>query len=100
MLSINNHDDPVFQFLAGTFHQDIESPEDALQELILDESKEYLEYIVVILTDFIKNEYSDIEKNEYIQSCTDGIYFPILNVKPVEWLNDIIKKITKAINIK
>ncbi|XVK86072.1 contact-dependent growth inhibition system immunity protein [Bacillus stercoris] len=27
MLSINKQEDPVFQFLAGTFHQDIESPD-------------------------------------------------------------------------
>lgn len=37
MLSINKQEDPVFQFLAGTFHQDIESPDDALQELLTEE---------------------------------------------------------------
>lgn len=45
----------VFQFLAGNFHQDIESPEDALQELLTEESKEYLEEAIIFLKDFINS---------------------------------------------
>ena len=54
MLLINKQKDPVFQFLAGTFHQDIESPDDVLQELLTEESKEYLEDAIVFLTDLIQ----------------------------------------------
>ncbi len=62
MLTTNKQEDPVFQFLAGTFHQDIESPDDALQELLTEESKEYLEYAIVLLTNFVGSENSDTEK--------------------------------------
>ncbi|OIR59299.1 hypothetical protein BLL41_21225 [Bacillus sp. FMQ74] len=96
MLSINKQEDPVFQFLAGTFHQDIETPDDVLQELLTEESKEYLEYAIVFLTDFIESEHSDNEKNEYIQSCVDGVYFPAFNLEPIEWLNTLIVQIKES----
>ncbi|MCY9187739.1 contact-dependent growth inhibition system immunity protein [Bacillus mojavensis] len=97
MLSISKQEEPVFQFLAGTFHQDIESPDDALQELLTEESKEYLEYAIVFLTDFIESEDSDKEKNDYIQSCADGEYFPAFNLEPIEWLKNVIVQIKKSL---
>ncbi|MEW9675251.1 hypothetical protein ABRT01_03540 [Lentibacillus sp. L22] len=84
MLLPNKQEEPVFQFLAGTFHQDIESPEQALEELLVDETKEYLEYAIVFLSDFINSNYSNFEKNEYIQCCADGIYFPDLGLEPLQ----------------
>lgn len=98
MLSINKQEDPVFQFLAGTFHQDIESPDDALQELLAEESKEYLEDAIVFLTDFIESEHSDNEKNDYIQSYADGVYFPAFNLEPIDWLKNGIVQIKKSLN--
>ncbi|MFP3512716.1 contact-dependent growth inhibition system immunity protein [Peribacillus sp. SIMBA_075] len=97
MLSSNKLEESVFQFLAGTFHQDIESPEDALEELLTDESKEFLESAIVFLTDFIVSEYPDIEKNEYIQSCADGVYFPSLDLEPLQWLYQVIEQIKEAV---
>lgn len=47
LLVKNNPEDLVFQFLAGTFHQDADSPEEALQELLTEESKEYLKSAIV-----------------------------------------------------
>jgi hypothetical protein len=38
-------------------------------KLLTEESKEYLESAIVFLTEFINSEYSDDEKNEYIQHC-------------------------------
>ncbi|WP_249595686.1 contact-dependent growth inhibition system immunity protein [Peribacillus frigoritolerans] len=100
MLSSNKLEEPVFQFLAGTFHQDIESPEEALEELLTEESKEYLESAIVFLTDFIGSEYSDIEKNGYIQSCADGVYFPALGLEPLQWLYQVIEQIKEAVKTK
>lgn len=101
MLSSNKLEEPVFQFLAGTFHQDIESPEEALEELLTEESKEYLESAIVFLTDFIGSEYSDIEKNEYIPSCADdGVYFPAIGLEPLQWLNQVIEQIKEAVKTK
>lgn len=97
MLLINKQKDPVFQFLVGTFHQDIESPDDVLQELLTEESKEYLEYAIVFLTDFIESEHSDNEKNEYIQRA-DGVYFPAFNLEPIDWLKNVIVQIKKSLN--
>ncbi|MDR6999662.1 contact-dependent growth inhibition system immunity protein [Neobacillus niacini] len=100
MLFTNKLEEPVFQFLAGTFHQDIESPEEAFHELLSVESKEYLENAIVFLTDFVRSEYSDNDKNEYIQYCADGVYFPDLGVEPLEWLNNIIEEIKEVIKTK
>jgi hypothetical protein len=49
LLVKNNPKDSVFQFLAGTFHQDAGSPKEVLQELLTEESKEYLESAIVFL---------------------------------------------------
>lgn len=100
MLSSNKLEEPVFQFLAGTFHQDIDSPEEALQELLTEESKEYLEFAIIFLTDFIGSEYSDIEKNEYIQSCADGVYFPATGLEPLQWLYQVIEQIREVVKTK
>ncbi|MFP7735854.1 contact-dependent growth inhibition system immunity protein [Priestia aryabhattai] len=100
MLSSNKLEELVFQFLAGTFHQDFESPEEALEELLREESKDYLEAAIAFLTDFIQSEYSDIEKNEYIQSFADGLYFPALGLEPLQWLYEVIEQIKEAVKTK
>ncbi|MFJ7829373.1 contact-dependent growth inhibition system immunity protein [Peribacillus sp. NPDC046944] len=101
MLSSNKLEEPVFQFLAGTFHQDIDSPEVALQELLTEESIEYLKSAIVFLTDFIRSsKYSDIQKNEYIQTCADGVYFPALGLQPLQWLYQVIEQIEEAVKEK
>ncbi len=99
-MSSNKLKEPVFQFLAGTFHQDIDSPEKALEELIAEESKEYLEFAITFLTDFIRSEYTDIEKNEYIQSCADGVYFPAFSLEPIQWLYEVIEQLKEAVKTK
>ncbi|MDG5471419.1 contact-dependent growth inhibition system immunity protein [Jeotgalibacillus sp. ET6] len=100
MFASNKVEEPVFQFLAGTFHQDIHSPEEAIVELLTVESKEYLESAIVFLTDFIQSEYSDTEKNDYIQLCADGVYFPAVGLEPLQWLDQIIEIIKEAVKSK
>ena len=100
MLSSNKLEEPVFQFLAGTFHQDNNSPEEAIEELLTKESKKYLEFAIAYLTDFIGSEYSDITQNEYIQSCADGVYFPALSIEPLQWLYQVIEQIKEAVKTK
>jgi len=97
LLVKNNPEDPVFQFLAGTFHQDADSSEEALQELLTEESKEYLKSAIVFLTEFINSEYSDDEKNEYIQHCADGVYFPDLELTPIQWLKSVVEQLKEAV---
>lgn len=98
-MSSNKLGEPVFQFLAGNFHQDIDSPEQALQQLLTEGSKEYLESAIVFLTDFIDGECSEIEKNEYIQYCADGVYFPA-GLEPIQWLCQVIEQIRKSLHTK
>lgn len=100
MLPYNKLEEPVFQFLAGTFHQDIDSPEEALQEVLTEESKEYLKYSIAFLTDLIASEYSDVEKNEYIQSSADGVYFPATGLEPLQWLYQVIEQIRETVKTR
>lgn len=90
-------EEEVFQFLAGTFHQDIDSPEEALEEFIKEVTQECLKFTVLYLTEFINSDLSDGEKNNYIQSNADGIYFPAFGLEPLQWLDDVIAKIKDAI---
>ncbi|MGP9077193.1 contact-dependent growth inhibition system immunity protein [Geobacillus thermodenitrificans subsp. calidus] len=96
----HNPEDPVFQFLAGIFHQDIDSPEEALQEFVTEENKEYLESAIVFLTEFMNSEHSDDEKNEYIQHCVDGLYFPSLGLTPIQWLKTVVEQLKEAVKTK
>ncbi|WP_439741834.1 contact-dependent growth inhibition system immunity protein [Bacillus pseudomycoides] len=96
MLLKKNPEDPVYQFLAATFHQDT-FYEEALQELLEEESTEYLQDAIIFLTEFIQSDYSNTEKNEYIQFSADGIYFEGLEITPLEWLEQTVKTIKQAL---
>ncbi|CAF1817215.1 hypothetical protein NRS6141_01684 [Bacillus subtilis] len=58
--------EPVFQFLGGIFHQDIEAPESALDEYLEEIPKEEQETDIAALKDFFNSDYSDEEKNDFI----------------------------------
>ncbi|ABS21322.1 MULTISPECIES: hypothetical protein [Bacillus cereus group] len=91
-----NPEDPVYQFLATTFHQDT-FYEEALQKLLEEENTEYLQDAIIFLTEFIQSDYSNTEKNEYIQYVTDGIYFDGLEMTPLKWLEQTVKMIKQAL---
>ncbi|WP_243765180.1 hypothetical protein [Bacillus arachidis] len=91
-----NPEDPVYQFLAATFYQDT-FYEEALQELLEEEITEYLQDAIIFLTEFIQSDYSNTEKNEYIRSSADGIYFGGLEITPLEWLEQTVKTIKQAL---
>ncbi|MBV2240940.1 hypothetical protein KQR57_14030 [Bacillus inaquosorum] len=85
--------DPVFRFLGGHFHQDIESPEKALDEYLNEASQKLKERDLITLTEFVNNDYSKEDKNEFIEEATDGIYFPEDDITPLEWLKQVIEQI-------
>ncbi|MCY8201010.1 contact-dependent growth inhibition system immunity protein [Bacillus subtilis] len=86
--------DPVFRFLGGHFHQDIESPENALDEYLNEASQKLKERDSIALTEFVNNDYSEEEdKNEFIEEAADGIYFPEDDITPLEWLKQVIEQI-------
>ena len=74
-------------FLGGTFHQDIESPESAIKEYSY-LWKESLLDIINVINDFLNSDLSIDEKNEFIEMNTE-IYFPAIQKKPIDWLNEI-----------
>ncbi|MCY8110671.1 contact-dependent growth inhibition system immunity protein [Bacillus spizizenii] len=92
-----NISEPVFQFLGGIFHQDIETPESALDEYLEEIPKEEQETDIVALKDFINSDYTDEEKNDFIDESADGVDIRSYGVSPLVWLEQVIQKIEKNI---
>ncbi|MFP7692919.1 contact-dependent growth inhibition system immunity protein [Bacillus subtilis] len=89
--------EPVFQFLGGIFHQDIETPESALDEYLEEIPKEEQETDIAALKDFFNSDYSDEEKNGFIDEAADGVDVLSYGVSPIIWLEQVIQKIEKNI---
>ncbi|MBJ7894352.1 contact-dependent growth inhibition system immunity protein [Bacillus atrophaeus] len=89
--------DPVFRFLGGYFHQDIDSPEISLGEYLEEIPKEEQENDVAALKEFINSDYSDEEKNNFIDEAADGVDILSYGVSPIIWLEQVIQKIEKNI---
>ncbi|UTL73924.1 contact-dependent growth inhibition system immunity protein [Bacillus halotolerans] len=89
--------DPVFRFLGGYFHQDIDSPESSLDEYLKEIPKEEQGNDVVALKEFIKSDYSNEEKNDFIDEAADGVDILSYDVSPIIWLEQVIQKIEKNI---
>ncbi|MCM3187504.1 contact-dependent growth inhibition system immunity protein [Bacillus subtilis] len=89
--------DSVFGFLGGYFHQDIDSPESALDEYLEEIPREEQETDIAALKDFINSNYSDEEKNDFIDEAADGVDIRSYGVSPLVWLEQVIRKIEKNI---
>ncbi|KUP36939.1 contact-dependent growth inhibition system immunity protein [Bacillus halotolerans] len=89
--------DPVFRFLGGYFHQDIDSPESSLDEYLKEIPKEEQGNDVAALKEFIKSDYSNEEKNDFIDEAADGVDILSYGVSPIIWLEQVIQKIEKNI---
>ncbi|MEG7333998.1 contact-dependent growth inhibition system immunity protein [Bacillus sp. 0102A] len=83
-------------FLEGTFHQDMGSPEQALKEFIAESSKECLVFTIKFCEEFLIENISDQEKESFIKSNTE-IYFPAIDLTPLQWLKKVITEIKEAI---
>ncbi|APH69321.1 MULTISPECIES: contact-dependent growth inhibition system immunity protein [Bacillus] len=83
-------------FLEGTFHQDMGSPEQALKEFIAESSKECLVFTIKFCEEFLNENISDQEKESFIKSNTE-IYFPAIDLTPLQWLKKVITEIKEAI---
>ncbi|MEK3710638.1 contact-dependent growth inhibition system immunity protein [Bacillus sp. FSL K6-1005] len=89
--------DPMFRYLGGFFHQDIDTPESALDGYLGEIPKEEQETDIVALKDFINSDYSDEEKNDFIDEAADGVDILSYGVSPIIWLEQVIQKIEKNI---
>lgn len=66
--------DDFINFLRGNFHQDIESVEDAIKEILDDEGREYLIYVTEFITIFLNSDISDENKINVVRENT-SIYY-------------------------
>lgn len=84
------------RFLNGTFHQDIDDPEEALIEYIYSMDKSWLEELSSIIKLFLDTNEDEQKINEIIEDNVE-IYFPALDVSPTEWLKSVLDTIEKYI---
>ncbi|MCY8525137.1 contact-dependent growth inhibition system immunity protein [Bacillus atrophaeus] len=84
-----NISEPLFQFLGGIFHQDIETPEAALDEYLEELPKEEQENDIAALKEFINSDYSD--------EAAEGVNILSYGVSPLLWFEQVIQKIEKDI---
>lgn len=66
--------DDFINFLRGNFHEDIESVEDAIKEILDDEGREYLIYATEFITIFLNSDTSDENKINVVRENT-SIYY-------------------------
>jgi len=98
-MDLENLKNELKNFLGGTFHQDIESPESALNEIIEEEDRQWLLEIISHIDEFIQSSITEQEKNEFIQNYAE-IYFPALGVSPIEWLKKVATQLKEAVQEK
>ncbi|WP_375345384.1 contact-dependent growth inhibition system immunity protein [Priestia megaterium] len=86
-------------FLEGTFHQDISSPGQALDEFINEVSKECLLSTIKDCEKLLNSNLTKQEKEDLIQNNTE-IYFPALELTPLQWLWKLVEQMQEAIKTK
>jgi len=86
-------------FLGGTFHQDISSPEQALAEFINEVSMECLVFTIKICEEFLNSNLTQQEKGNIIQSNAE-VYLPAIELNPVEWLTNLVEKMKDGVKTK
>ena len=97
MISGEEQQEILKNFLQAYFHQDIETPEATLEALLKEETPHYLSEVVAAATSFLASSLTEEEKNKFISSNCD-LYFPALNKTPVIWLEMVIRKLQSTLN--
>lgn len=86
--------DKIENFLAGTFHQDINSIEEALSEYILEYGSKWAIEITNTLEEFLNSNVKN--KDKFIEDNTE-IYFEGMKIAPTKWLENIIEEMRQKI---
>ena len=86
-------------FLGGTFNQDISSHEQALDEFINEVSKECLLSTIKDCEEFLNSNLTKQEKESLIQNNTE-IYFPAIELTPLQWLYQLVEQMKEAVKTK
>lgn len=93
-----NYLEELEDFLGGTFHQDISSPEQALDEFINEVSRECLSTIKECEM-FLNSKLTKQEKEDFIQNNTE-IYFPAIAATPLQWVSKLVEQMQGAVITK
>ncbi|MFB1052080.1 contact-dependent growth inhibition system immunity protein [Paraliobacillus sp. JSM ZJ581] len=83
-------------FLGGTFHQDISSPEQAIDEFINEASIECLLSTIKDCEKFLNSSLTKQEKENIIQNNAE-VYFPAIELTPLQWLNNLVENMKEGV---
>lgn len=86
-------------FLGGTLHQDISSPEQALDEFINEVSKEGLLSTIKDCEKFLNSSLTKQEKENIIQNNAE-VYFPAIKLTPLQWLINLVEEMKEGAKTK
>ncbi|MDR4938253.1 contact-dependent growth inhibition system immunity protein [Rossellomorea marisflavi] len=86
-------------FLGGTFHQDISSPEQAIDEFINEASIECLLSTIKDCEKFLNSSLTKQEKENIIQHNAE-VYFPAIELTPLQWLNNLVENMKEGVKTK
>lgn len=87
-------------FLGGHWHQDMDSPEQALEEMITECHSDTLVEAVQMIAQFLSsNDEGDEWKIDFIEDSTD-IYFPNMELQPLDWLRHVKARLEEALSRK
>ncbi|MCM3004562.1 contact-dependent growth inhibition system immunity protein [Priestia koreensis] len=86
-------------FLGGTFHQDISSPQQALDEFINEVTKECLLSTIKDCEEFLNSDVTHQEKEDFIQQHAE-VYFPEIELNSLQWLYKITEQMREALKTK
>jgi hypothetical protein len=84
-------------FLLAYFNQDIESPEGALQEYIEENTKKRILITIQEIDKFLCEDLPQQDKEQFMEDNCD-LYFPALQLTPIEWLKYIQDELKKAVD--
>lgn len=93
----DNWKENLENFLGGTFHQDIDSPEKAIEEYISEVSNAWLKKTIQTAEIFLDSDLTTDEKNNFVQMNTD-IYFPAIGKTPLQWFENMINDFKKYVS--
>ncbi|MCR6111025.1 hypothetical protein HXA35_11830 [Bacillus sp. A301a_S52] len=94
-----DHLEELEDFLGGTFHQDISSPEQAFDEFIIKASKECLMSTIKDCEKFLNSSLTKQEKENIIKNNAE-VYFPAIELSPLQWLNQLVERMKEAVKVK
>lgn len=94
-----HHLEELEDFLGGTFHQDISSPQQALDEFISEVTKECLLSTIKDCEELLNSDVTHQEKEDFIQQNTE-VYFPEIELTPLQWLYKITEQMQEAVRTK